>query len=229
MPNKLSKSRSYNECFGFKIDLVCFGIASDGNISTVQRKMDFLKDEDKFCGTEGMAVPTMAVKCCDELSEIWSTCAEDDCSCKHSFPSIGGLGICSNCGNNICDRGYGENHCNCPQDCEILEKKEDHCGNDICESEYNESNQSCVDDCPIPIWGSKSLYDRTDRQNYYEPFRKKCGNDNCCLESFEKAKKLRSEIFVWINGKMPQEADCPSGYSLQRNQCEKSYMWCEKK
>lgn len=118
-PNEISKSRTTDECLGFKIKSVCFGIANDINTPTFQRKINFWKTPNKFCGTEGMAVPTMATACCKGLSEMWNTCEEDDCGCQHSFPVTGGLGICSNCGNGICDKDNNENHCNCPDDCKL--------------------------------------------------------------------------------------------------------------
>lgn len=120
-PNKLSKSKSLDECLGFKLKMVCFGMANDIETSTFQRKIDFWKTSNKFCGTAGMAVPAMATKCCEGFSEMWNTCAEDDCNkCKHSFAAPGGLGICSDCGNGVCDRNNNENYCNCSKDCEPL-------------------------------------------------------------------------------------------------------------
>lgn len=119
-PNELSKSRSYDECLGFRLNLVCFGLADDGSTSALQRKINFLKSPNKFCGTAGMATPTIARKCCEGLSEMWNTCAEDDCACQHSFSALGGLGVCSDCGNSICDRNNNENYCNCPNDCKSL-------------------------------------------------------------------------------------------------------------
>jgi hypothetical protein len=83
LPNKLSQTRSLDECFGFKIQLVCFGIADDMNDSTIKRKIDFWKTPNKFCGTEGMAVPTIVNKCCDGFYEDWG---------NGGVP--GGLGIC---------------------------------------------------------------------------------------------------------------------------------------
>lgn len=119
-PNELSNSRSSDDCLGFKIKLVCFGLANDLSTTTFQRKINFIKSPNKFCGTAGMAVPTMATKCCDGLSEMWNTCAEDDCKCQHSFASIGGLGVCSACGDGICDKNNNENYCNCPNDCNLV-------------------------------------------------------------------------------------------------------------
>lgn len=120
VPNELSKSRGHDECLGFRLNQACFGLADDGKTSALQRKVNFLKNPSKFCGTAGMAIPTMASKCCDGLLEMWNTCAEDDCKCQHSFPATGGLGICSDCGNGICDRTNNENSCNCPNDCKSL-------------------------------------------------------------------------------------------------------------
>ena len=118
-PNELYEGRGSDNCIGFKIKLVCFGLADDGNVSTLQRKINFLQSPNKFCGTSGMAVPTMAKKCCEGLSEMWNTCAENDCKCEHSLAIPGGLGICSECGNGICDKNNNEDYCNCPNDCEL--------------------------------------------------------------------------------------------------------------
>ncbi len=70
---------------------------------------------DSQCGEAGVAVPTMAENCCDGLSEMWSTCAEDDCGCTYSFPVPGGLGICSDCGNEICERENNEKSLQLPE------------------------------------------------------------------------------------------------------------------
>ena len=92
LPNKLSQTRSSDKCFGFKINKVCFGIADDGYQPTWQRKIDFWKTPNKFCGTEGMAVPTMVTKCCDGFYEDWS-----------NGGAPGGLGLCRK------DKNYNPN------------------------------------------------------------------------------------------------------------------------
>lgn len=119
VPNELSQSRSYNKCYGFEIKHVCFGIIKYGTNNIIRSKINFLKSPTKFCGTEGMSIPTMAESCCEGFSEMWNTCPENDCECENSYPSLGGLGICSNCGNGICERNNNENHCNCPEDCDV--------------------------------------------------------------------------------------------------------------
>jgi len=163
-------------------------------------------------------------KCCDGLREFGLGCPEDDCNC--TIPSIGGLIKCSDCGNGKCERNHLENYCNCPADCKKPEKKivNSNCGNGKCESKFNERNENCVADCPVPIYGTKKIFDRKDKQNYYEQFRIKCDNNKCCLKSFETAKKLRSEIFFKI-----MDGDCPLGYGLNQLRCLGSYVWCEKR
>ena len=52
MPNKLSQTRSFDECFSFEIKLVCFGVADDLSNSIFKQKIDFWKTPNKFCGVE---------------------------------------------------------------------------------------------------------------------------------------------------------------------------------
>ncbi len=118
-PNELSKSRTIDECLGFKIKRVCFGIANDINTSTFQRKINFWKNPNKFCGTVGMSVPTAATECCKGLSGMVDGCMENDCNCQQPLFAPGGLVICSHCGNGLCDKNNNENHCNCPEDCKL--------------------------------------------------------------------------------------------------------------
>jgi hypothetical protein len=49
-------------------------------------------------------------KCCDGLTSIPIVDeAQTDCQL------VVGISLCSNCGNSLCE--YGENDCNCPEDC----------------------------------------------------------------------------------------------------------------
>jgi len=54
--------------------------------------------------------------CCDGLKSVSGPDIKDfDENCNPT--STGGLQICSNCGNKICDPETWENICNCPEDC----------------------------------------------------------------------------------------------------------------
>jgi len=57
------------------------------------------------------------------------------------FECSEGLGsMCMACGNQICEKQYGENSCNCPEDCAK-------CGNKYCEPGENKRN--CREDCTV--------------------------------------------------------------------------------
>ncbi|MCD4693854.1 hypothetical protein K8R62_00660 [bacterium] len=63
---------------------------------------------------------------------------------------------------------------------------------------------------------------------YYENFRQKCGEDQCCLSSIDHAELQNSLLFESNKGNMNIDADCPAGYGLNMNRCLTSYIWCEK-
>jgi hypothetical protein len=65
---------------------------------------------------ETIGAVDMPEGCCSGLKPVagWGGGYEGDCS----IPAPpGGLSICAPCGNGICDIEYGENKCNCPDDC----------------------------------------------------------------------------------------------------------------
>lgn len=67
------------------------------------------------CGQEGQIVGAsgMPITCCRGLKSISGSYPSEDCN----QISTGGLQICSNCGNKICESKTWENKCNCPEDC----------------------------------------------------------------------------------------------------------------
>lgn len=67
------------------------------------------------CGREGQTVGIAGSPdtCCEGLKGFWSN-DNDDCN----SPSLGGLQVCSDCGNGTCEQKNWENKCNCPQDCQ---------------------------------------------------------------------------------------------------------------
>lgn len=66
------------------------------------------------CGKEGQIIGIAGSPdtCCKGLKGLWSN---DDDNCNS--PSIGGLQVCSHCGNGTCEQKNRENRCNCPEDC----------------------------------------------------------------------------------------------------------------
>lgn len=54
--------------------------------------------------------------CCSGLKPMGGFKGGYQGNCNE-FPPPSGLNICSDCGNNICDIEFGENKCNCPNDC----------------------------------------------------------------------------------------------------------------
>ena len=57
----------------------------------------------------------MLKMCCSGLTPMGGWPGGYQGKCSLSAP--GGLAICSDCGNNICDTEFNENVCNCPKDC----------------------------------------------------------------------------------------------------------------
>jgi hypothetical protein len=199
-----------------------------GSIYFLSKKSQTKLNQDVTCAMEGESLGSCVgckVSCCDGLTALNHSKIDGKCT---NFTPDGFAVPCSNCGNGVCDFDNGEDDCNCLQDCKGVEKPQKHCGNGKCESQYKETNNSCVEDCPVPVFGSRNLYEREDLQNYYEQFRQKCGSDKCCLDSFEKAKLERSEIFENNEGDMNMSGDCPTGHQLTMNKCVTSYVWCTK-
>lgn len=69
------------------------------------------------CAKEGERVRASGAgfpkNCCSNLKAMYGY-KQEDCN----TPEIpGDIGICSNCGNNICEAQNNENKCNCPEDC----------------------------------------------------------------------------------------------------------------
>lgn len=70
------------------------------------------------CGDRGQIIGAakLPTACCDGLKSVSGPDIKDfDENCNPA--STGGLQICSNCGNKICDPETWENICNCPEDC----------------------------------------------------------------------------------------------------------------
>ncbi len=70
------------------------------------------------------------IRCCEGLSEIipgrlLQPCDQEgpkgaicEDGCTIIPPTLPGLVQCAPCGNGICEPEYGENKCNCPEDCD---------------------------------------------------------------------------------------------------------------
>lgn len=111
------------------------------------------------CAEAGERVGVIT-ECCGNLSSIGEY-SEDEGDCL-SRMVIGVYGICSNCGDDVCEEW--ENNCSCPDDCEA----EPSPGNTTCPSvcvEYYDLEQDCeFEDC-----GSGCLtIDNETRFNTYE-------------------------------------------------------------
>jgi hypothetical protein len=89
-----------------------------------------------------LAEPLFA--CLDRCDNVCSYDEPCDTQCAYySCPyivSCGDYGVChfTTCGDNVCERGWGEDANTCSADC--------YCGNGVCETE-TENNDSCSADC----------------------------------------------------------------------------------
>ncbi|MDA3815233.1 MAG: cohesin domain-containing protein, partial [Patescibacteria group bacterium] len=108
------------------------------------------------CVEEGEIIPgaispeyreRMATECCAELKGI-DYFRNYDANCNPT-PLMGGpAGVCSDCGNGICE-GW-ENKCNCSKDCvEEIDICKNFCGDEICQSESYKGGV-CIEEesCP---------------------------------------------------------------------------------
>jgi hypothetical protein len=66
----------------------------------------------------GLDEPECIPECCEGLAPVNGMLDEESGIC---FAGTGGA-LCLPCGNGICDKNAGEDHCSCPEDCE--DKKE---------------------------------------------------------------------------------------------------------
>jgi len=73
----------------------------------------------KTCVTEpGKAYYPPKEKCCDGLTTIFgSELPNGECWCTEKNNTCGGAPICAPCGNKKCEKEYGEDKCNCMEDC----------------------------------------------------------------------------------------------------------------
>jgi hypothetical protein len=72
----------------------------------------------EMCAQEGERIGAvgMPTHCCEGLDPIGGWPGGYTGSCL-IMPPPGGLSICSDCGDRICNASTGENHCNCEEDC----------------------------------------------------------------------------------------------------------------
>ncbi|HIP49910.1 MAG TPA: hypothetical protein EYG99_00490 [Candidatus Pacebacteria bacterium] len=83
--------------------------------------------KDTICANVGETTGSCvgcAVKCCEGLKSLNHFIVKGECI---NYVVDGQGLLCSDCGNGICDKDYGEDYCNCPEDCErnkVVEKKE---------------------------------------------------------------------------------------------------------
>ncbi|MBU4069991.1 MAG: hypothetical protein KJ646_03330 [Nanoarchaeota archaeon] len=78
-------------------------------------------DNIKTCILEpGKAYYPGTEKCCGDLKSIFGSELEDGrCWCTEEDNSCVGAPICAPCGNGECENEYGEDKCNCPEDCSL--------------------------------------------------------------------------------------------------------------
>jgi hypothetical protein len=57
-------------------------------------------------------------KCCDGLNGATDSSLPDGTCILPEDDITSGAGICIPCGNNICEKEFSENECNCPEDCD---------------------------------------------------------------------------------------------------------------
>jgi len=95
--------------------------------------VNFVDQEVENCAKEGESVGTCAgcmEKCCQGLKPMANLKYNGECV---NLPAPGSGGVCSNCGNGICDDENSEDECNCPEDC----------GEKINENFYCKENSDC--------------------------------------------------------------------------------------
>jgi len=81
------------------------------------KTVELVDQETKNCAREGESIGTCAGcigKCCQGLKPMVNLKYNDKCV---DLPAPGSSGVCSNCGNGICDGENNEDECNCPEDC----------------------------------------------------------------------------------------------------------------
>jgi len=70
------------------------------------------------CGKEGERIRAadMPETCCSGLESLEGGNLDKKGECR-KIPPPGGVSICSNCGDGICNKDTLEDKCNCPKDC----------------------------------------------------------------------------------------------------------------
>lgn len=72
-----------------------------------------------YCSSEGELINVYGKpnECCYPYTPMsgWEGGFDGDCS---KIPPPGGVNMCSNCGDGICNHAHGENKCNCKIDCD---------------------------------------------------------------------------------------------------------------
>ena len=85
-------------------------------LSEAQEDLAYLNNQ--TCIIAGEIYYPGTEKCCDGLKSIFgSENADGSCSCTEPGNNCGGSPICAPCGNGICESQYGEDKCNCAEDC----------------------------------------------------------------------------------------------------------------
>jgi hypothetical protein len=72
----------------------------------------------KSCAQEGEIIGSCAgcvTQCCGKLKGMFNLIYGDKCT---NITPVGGGGICSDCGNGVCEKENKEDYCNCPKDCQ---------------------------------------------------------------------------------------------------------------
>lgn len=138
------------------------------------------------CANEGKQVRAnrggFPVKCCFDLKAMYGS-AREDCS----VPDLpGDIGICSNCGNSVCEGQNNENKCNCPQDC--TDKNTTAMANPA--SVYCEQNGGKLEIRTAPDGGQTGYckFSNGSECEEWAYFRKECGNENGNLKTYKNEK-----------------------------------------
>jgi len=101
--------------------------------------------ENQTCITEpGRAYYPGTEKCCNNLTSIFgSEKIDGTCSCTEKDNNCGGASICAPCGNGKCEIEYGEDRCNCAEDCNPTCASDKDCWDKYQNCYYACQNQTC--------------------------------------------------------------------------------------
>jgi len=106
----------------------CSGFA--GNLQIKCQNGTCIQFNPNSCAKEGEAYYPGTEKCCEGLKSVFPYELPDGSCISPENDTRAGAPVCAPCGNGKCESQYGEDKCNCAEDCNM------NCTN-------NENNQSC--------------------------------------------------------------------------------------